>query len=74
MALGIHGIHVTLGRPMDSINLSDLESLSRKAIVESRFIEYEREVSLREASDTMQLLKAVTSFASSAGVDLLIGV
>lgn len=62
-----------LGRPPDAVTLSDLNALIENSVVESRFIEYKKEIGLQELSDKIKLLEGLSSFANSGGGDMLIG-
>ena len=62
-----------LGKPPDTVTLSDLNALIENSVVESRFIEYKKEIGLQELSDKIKLLAGLSSFANSGGGDMLIG-
>ena len=61
-------------KPIDQIGTADLQALVADAVAESKTIEYKQEMPGGTREEKIKFLAAVSSFANTAGGDLLIGV
>jgi predicted HTH transcriptional regulator len=61
-------------KPVHDIRLPDLDALVAGAVAESKTIEYKQEMPGGTRDEKIKCLAAVSSFANTAGGDLLIGV
>ena len=61
-------------RPIEAVDEAALNSLIENQVSEGKTMEYKRELSIAADSKKIPLLATVSSFANTAGGDLLIGV
>lgn len=63
-----------IGKKLDQITKEDLQSLKDNEVLESKTIEYKRELNLETRDDRKEFLADVSSFANAVGGDLIIGI
>ena len=63
-----------ISKPLDTITSGDLDALVREQVREGKTIDYKRELPGGKDADKKELLADVSSFANTAGGDLIIGV
>ncbi|MDY0170047.1 MAG: ATP-binding protein [Thermoguttaceae bacterium] len=63
-----------LDKPLDDIDLTDLDELVQEKWPEGKTIDYKRDMYGGSDSEKKELLKDVSSFANTSGGDLVIGV
>ena len=63
-----------LSKSIHEIGLADLQDLKQNGVPEGKTIEYKREMPANTNDEKAKLLAAVSSFANTAGGDLLLGV
>lgn len=63
-----------LAGPIEKVDLAALRALVENAVPEGKTIEYKGEMPGKARSDVVPFLAAVSSFANTAGGDLLVGV
>ena len=62
-------------KPINEVDVNDLQSLIENEVREGKTIEYKREMTIGKAdSEVVPFLKAVSSFANTVGGDLFIGI
>ena len=61
-------------KPINNVAAADIDDLVRNKVPETRTIEYKRELPGSTDSDKREFLADVSSFANTAGGDLLFGV
>lgn len=64
----------TFGLPLDQVTATQLESLRVNAVAEGRQLEYKEELPISSDDDKREFLGDVTSFANTAGGDIIYGV
>jgi len=64
----------TFGVPLDQVNAAHLESLRTNAVAEGRQLEYKEQLPISVDDDKREFLADVTSFANTAGGDIIYGV
>lgn len=63
-----------ISKPLDAITLDDLQRLLENRVNEGKTIEYKQALSVGSDGDKIRFLRTVSSFANTAGGDLLYGV
>jgi len=63
-----------INKPIDKIELKDLEQLRINAVAEGKTIEYKRQLSANSDGDRKEFLADVSSFANASGGDLIFGI
>ena len=61
-------------KKLADLNYFDLKSLIENKVIESKHIEYKRDLSLSQPSEKKEFLADISSFANSIGGDLVIGI
>ena len=63
-----------IAKPVTDIPEADLRALIDNAVIESRVLEYKREVPDSSDQGKVKFLRSVTAFANTLGGDLIYGV
>ncbi len=63
-----------INKPLDKIDLNDLEQLRINAVLEGKTIEYKQQLPANSDGDRKEFLADISSFANASGGDLIFGI